>query len=133
MKKDITYYSVVGIFFLAIIFSVRHIVNTTRIFIGYEESISPVEILWDIDREDSILRVEDPMYLANNYFLSEDQKSRLIESADSLVIAEVYSDSTENKGSILNLRAPYVLWKNPKNDTIKVFKNERMLMFIKKD
>jgi len=130
MKKGlIAYYGIVLFFFLIILFSVRYIVNTTRIFIGYEESINPVEIFWDIDDKDSILRVQDPLYMTKDYYLTKEHQNKIKE--DSALTAQLFHDSVPNKGSIMNLKPPFVLWKSPKNDTVKIFKNEKTLRFVK--
>lgn len=134
MKKDlIFYYAIVALFFLVILFSVRYIVNTTRVFVGYEEAINPVEIKWEVDKVDSVLRVQEPVYLANNYYICKTQSQEYFSENDSIIVMELFSDSIVNKGSFLNLKPPYILWKNPKNDTLKVFKNERTLKFVKID
>ena len=134
MKKDLLfYYTIVLLFFVIIIFSVRYIVNTTRVFVGYEESINPIEIKWEIDAADSVLRVQDPVYLANNYYICNSQSRHYFKEKDSILVDELFSDSIANRGSVLNLKPPYILWKNPKNDTLKVFKNDRTLKFVKID
>lgn len=132
MKKDlIIYYAIVASFFITIILSVRYIVNTTRVFVGYEESVNPVEIKWQVDEVDSVLRVQEPMYLANNYYICKTHDIKSFTKNDSVIVKELFSDSIANKGSVLNLKPPYILWKTAKNDTIKVFKNEKMLKFVK--
>lgn len=131
MKNDrIIYYSIVVIFFLSILFSVRYVVNTTRIIIDYEQNINPTEIFWEVDKSDSTLRIQEPLYLSNNYYLSEKQKNAFYK--DSIIGSQLYADSLPNKGSILNLKPPFVLWKSAKNDTVKVYKNQRTLKFVKK-
>jgi hypothetical protein len=123
MKKGlIGYFSIVLLFFVSILFSVRYIVNTTRIYVGYEEAINPTEIFWNIDSSDSILRVQDPLYLTKDYYLCNSHLERF--KNDSVIMAELFKDSIPNKGSIINLKPPFVLWKNSQNDTIKIFKNE---------
>ncbi|MBS7332572.1 MAG: hypothetical protein KIG88_03115 [Weeksellaceae bacterium] len=134
MKKDLLfYYAIVALFFVVILFSVRYIVNTTRVFVGYEESVNPVEIKWQVDESDSVLRIQEPLYLANNYYICKSQTIETFTKNDSVIVKELFSDSTVNKGSVLNLKPPYVVWKNPKNDTLKVFKNEKTLRFVKAD
>lgn len=128
-KNLLAYYSVVTLFFIAILFSVRYIVNTTRIAIDYESGINPVEISWDINAQDSILRVKEPIYITKEYYLIDSQKEKY--KSDSMITAQLFQDSIPNKGSILNLKPPFVLWKSAMNDTVKVFKNEKTLKFVK--
>ena len=131
MKKDLLFYAISAVFFFVILFSVRYIVNITRIFVDFEEQITPTEIFWEIDSNDSILRIKEPVYMSNNYFLCEKQIEKLSIRKDSVLLKEINNNSTKNKGSILNLRPPYVLWKSAKNDTVKVFKNEELLLFVR--
>ncbi|RLZ11622.1 hypothetical protein [Faecalibacter macacae] len=131
MKKDLIFYAFVALFFFVILFSVRYIVNVTRIFVDFEEKISPIEIFWEIDSNDSILRIKEPIYMSNNYFLCDKQRDKFTLNKDSVLLNEINNEFTENKGSILNLKPPYVLWKSAQNDTVKVFKNEKLLMFVR--
>lgn len=125
----LAYYGVVALFFVAILFSVRYIVNTTRIAVDYESSINPVEIFWEINSQDSVLRVREPLYITKEYRLVDSQKEKF--RADPIIGEQLYSDSVSNPGSILNLEPPFVMWKSAKNDTVKVFKNEKTLKFVK--
>lgn len=130
MKNErVAYYSIVAIFFLVILFSVRYIVNTTRILVDYEQQITPTEIFWEINKNDSTLRIKEPVYLTKSYYLSELQREAFKDNNE--IYQELYHDSVPNKGSILNLKPPFILWKNNKNDTIRVFKNLKTLKFIK--
>lgn len=123
------YYSLVLLIFTVLLFSVRHIVNTHRIIISSEELIDPVSIFWEVDKSDSLLRVKEPLYLGTNFILIDHQKNKY--ENDSAIYNELFADSIPNKGSVVNLNPPYVLWKLSKNDTIKVFKNNKTLSFVK--
>ncbi|WP_334126632.1 hypothetical protein [Empedobacter brevis] len=132
MKKELIFYYIsVLVFFTVLIFSVRHIVNTTRIFVSYEDGFNPIHIKWNFDPKDSTLRVKDPMYLKNEYYLI-DYKDKSFLKKDTVLYAELYDDSLTNKGNILNIQPPYFLWKEAKNDTLKVFKHSITLKFTKK-
>ena len=132
MKKElILYYIGILIFFTILIFSVRHIVNTTRIFVGYEDGFNPVNIKWNFDEKDSTLRVKDPIYVRNDYYLI-DYKDKAFLKKDTILYAELFEDSLAVKGNVLNLKPPYFLWKEAKNDTLKVFKHNVTLKFTKK-
>ena len=100
MKKELIFYYIgVLVFFTVLIFSVRHIVNTTRIFVSYEDGFNPIHIKWNFDPKDSTLRVKDPMYLKNEYYLI-DYKDRSFLKKDTVLYAELYDDSLTNKGNI---------------------------------
>jgi len=101
------------------------------VVVDYENSISTTEIFWNIDSNDSILRITEPVYVTKHYYLIDLQKQKYKD--DSLIMAELYKDSVPNPGSVLNLKPPFILWKGEKNDTIKVFKNEKTLKFVKRN
>lgn len=131
MKKElILYYIGILVFFTALIFSVRHIVNTTRIFVGYEDAFNPIYIRWSVDERDSTLRIKDPLYLRRGYYLANNSENSLKEK-DSILYASLYNDSLIiNKGSALNVAPPFYIWKEAKNDTLKIFKNGTTLKFV---
>ncbi|WP_413533840.1 hypothetical protein [Empedobacter brevis] len=132
MKKELVlYYIGILVFFASLIFSVRHIVNTTRIFVGYEDGFNPINIKWNFDEKDSTLRVKDPIYLTNDYYLI-DYTDKTFLKKDSILYAELFEDSLNIKGNVFNLKPPYFLWKEAKNDTLKVFKHNITLKFTKK-
>ncbi|WP_291046752.1 MULTISPECIES: hypothetical protein [unclassified Empedobacter] len=118
-------------FFTVLIFSVRHIVNTTRIFVGYDDGFNPINIKWNFDKKDSTLRVKDPIYVRSDYYLI-DYKDKAFLKKDTVLYAELFEDSLAVKGNVLNLKPPYFLWKETKNDTLKVFKHNITLKFTKK-
>ena len=122
-------FSVISIF-LFILFSVRYIVNSNKIYVDFEEKVDPVQIYWQMDSEDSILRIKEPLYLKDNYYLAENQKQKL--TKDSIYINEISHDSISISGSLMNIKPPYILWKDAKNDTIKVFKSEFTYKFVRK-
>lgn len=132
MKKELIFYYIgILVFFTILIFSVRHIVNTTRIFVSYEDGFNPIHIKWNVDAKDSTLRVKDPMYLKNEYYLI-DYKDKSFLEKDTVMYAEMFDDSLATKGNILNIQPPYFIWKDAKNDTLKVFKRSITLKFTKK-
>ena len=130
MKWNITfYYITVCLFFVLILFSVRHIVNTNRVIISSEESINPTEIFWGMDEEDTLIRIKDPLYLPSTFYLCKGQVLKY--KSDEELTSQLFGDSVVKKGSIINLRPPYVLWKSANNDTIKVYKDSKTLNFVK--
>lgn len=123
------YYLIVVVIFSGILFSVRHVVNSNRIIVSSEELINPTSIYWDVDEEDSLLRIKDPLYVDKEFVLTKMQFEKY--KSDSLIYNELYSDTTPNKGALINLQPPFVLWKSGMNDTIKVFKAGKTLNFVK--
>ncbi len=128
----IFYYIGVLVFFVVLIFSVRHLVNTTRIFVGYESGFNPVHVKWNFEKRDSTLRIKDPIYLRKDYYLIKYHDQSFIEH-DSLLYADLFSDSVVNKGNALNIEPPYFIWKEPKNDTLKIFQRNITLKFTRRD
>ena len=130
MKLGSIFYAIsVTTIFLFILFSVRYIVNTNKIYIDYEERVDPVQIFWQMDVSDSSLRVKEPLYLKDNYFIAKNQLHKLIK--DSVYINEISDDSVSKPGSIMNIKPPYILWKDAKSDTIKVFKSDYTYKFVR--
>ena len=123
------YYVTVFVFFCCILFSVRYIVNANRIIIGTEEIINPTEIFWDVNPSDSLLRVKEPLFLDKTFILSKHQVKKY--KQDSIIYAELYEDTIPNKGALINMQPPFIMWKTKKNDTIKVYKNGMSLNFVK--
>lgn len=130
MRKDSVFYALcVCSIFLLILFSVRHIVNTNKIYVDYEEKVDPVQIFWAMDVSDSSLRLKEPLYIKDNYFIAENQIFKL--KKDSIYINEINNDSIRKAGSLLNINPPYVLWKDAKSDTVKVFKSHYTYKFVR--
>lgn len=131
MKWNITfYYITVCLFFVLIIFSVRHIVNTNRVIVSAVESINPTEIFWEMNEEDTLIRIKDPLYLPSSFYLCPLQTKKYEKDKD--LTQQLFGDSIAKKGSIINLKPPYVLWKAANNDTIKVYKDSKTLNFVKR-
>lgn len=129
MKKGlILYYIGVFVFFTVLIFSVRYVVNTTRMFVSFETGFNPVLIKWDIDKSDSTLRIKEPIFLRKDYQLIKYDDNSFIQN-DSVLFADLESDSIPNKGNLLNIQPPYYIWKEANNDTLKVFKHGVTLKF----
>ena len=129
-SRIILYYISVLSFFVIILGTVYYIVNTTRVLVNYEDYISPTEIMWEVDPEDSTLRIKDPVYITNDYKLVDHQYFKI--KQDTLIFDQLYNDTIYAKGCLMNLKPPYILWKSRNNDTVKVIKNEMTLKFIKK-
>ena len=98
MKKElIIYYLGVVIFFVALLFSVRHLVNTTRVFVGYEDSFSPTLIKWRLDEKDSTLRIKDPLYLKKDYYLIDYKNDKFIKNQITNIAGTIKLLSTTNQ------------------------------------
>ncbi len=132
MKKELLFYYVgVVVFLVVLLFSVRHLVNTTRIFVDNEDGFNPILVKWNLDEKDSTLRIKDPLYLKKDYFLIGYKNDSFIKN-DTVLYADLMSDSLVNKGCVLNVQPPYYIWKEAKNDTLKIFKQNVTLKFTKK-
>ena len=84
-----------------------------------------------MDDKDSTLRVKDPLYLKKDYYLIDYKDTSFIKN-DTVLYADLFSDSLKNKGSVMNIKPPYYIWKDQNNDTLKIFKHNITLKFIKK-
>lgn len=131
MKKElILYYIGILVFFTVLIFSVRHVVNTTRIFVGNQDGFNPIYIKWSVDERDSTLRIKDPLYLKKGYYLA-DNSDKFLKEKDPIIYEDLFNDSlVADKGSALNVKPPFYIWKEANNDTLKFFKNGTTLKFV---
>lgn len=128
LKRKIFYWFSVGFILVFILITVRYIVNHTRIFVNYEIEIDPIVINWERE-SDSMVRIKDPIYVRNDFFLIEYPDDNQYIKEDSVLYEELFHGQ-KNKGSLLNLSTPYTLWKSRYNDTIHVYKNKRHLKFV---
>jgi len=78
---------------------------------------------------DSTIRIKEPVYLNKDYYLIDYKENNDFIKEDSALYRDLYLDSI-NRGSIINLKTPYNIWKNKYNDTIHVFKNRKHLKFV---
>ncbi|WP_068596873.1 hypothetical protein ACF3NR_07010 [Vaginella massiliensis] len=126
-KESLLYWILVLSMLVGILFTVRYIVNHTRIYVNYEVGISPKVINWEME-SDSTIRIKEPIYLTKDYYLIPYKDDAFLKE-DADLYNELMNDSV-NKGSILNISSPYNIWKNPNNDTIHVYKNKKHLKFV---
>lgn len=111
---------------VALVFMVRFVLNSSKVFITEEMIINPLEIKWGFERDGS-LRVNDPFYL--------DTKATLIKNSidwvknDSTLQLELLED-LENINHLKDVNHPYLLWKNKNSDTIHLLKNSTYLSFL---
>lgn len=111
---------------VALVFMVRFVLNSSKVFITEEMIINPLEIKWGLERDGS-LRVNDPFYL--------DTKATLIKNSidlvknDSTLQLELLED-LENINHLKDVNHPYLLWKNKNSDTIHLLKNNTYLSFL---
>lgn len=115
---------------MTILFSVRHVVNSNRIIIDSEEKIDPTSIYWTLEENDSLLRISDPLYLNKTFYLTKNHQEKF--KNDTAIQKELYAENIPNKGSLINLSPPFVVWKKGKNDTIMVVKDNKNLSFVKR-
>ena len=111
---------------VALVFMVRFVLNSSKVFITEEMMINPLEIKWGLERDGS-LRVNDPFYL--------DTKATLIKNSidwvknDSTLQLELLED-LEKINYLKDVNHPYLLWKNNNSDTIHLLKNNTYLSFL---
>lgn len=119
------YWIMVLTIFVALIFLVRFVLNSSKIYVDKSTVIHPYFIEWDLERDGS-LRINEPYFLDTRAtFIPKDLEKLQLDSS-------IYTPLIENSrdGSKLSdLTKPYLLWKNANSDTIHVLKNNIHLNF----
>lgn len=118
----IVYWITVFLIFIALIFMVRFVLNSSKVYVEKSTLINPYMIEWSLERDGS-LRINEPFYLKTN--------AKLIDGD----LTDAFSDSSlfTNNGSeriLKNLKSPYLIWKNAESDTIHVLKNNVAMHFL---
>lgn len=118
----IIYWITVFLIFIALIFMVRFVLNSSKVYVEKSTLINPFMIEWSLERDGS-LRINEPFYLKTDAKLIDDD------------LTDVFSDSslfTNNSPEriLKNLNSPYLIWKNAESDTIHVLKNNVAMHFL---
>lgn len=121
-----TYWIMVCAILVALIFMVRFVLNSSKVFVTEEMIINPLEIKWGLEKDGS-LRVNDPFYLNTNVTLI--QNSIDFYKNDSSREKEELLENIEEINYLKDVKHPYILWKNKNSDTIYLLKNNVYLSF----
>jgi len=118
----IVYWITVFLIFITLIFMVRFVLNSSKVYVEKSTLINPFMIEWSLERDGS-LRINEPFFLKTDAKLIDDD------------LSDVFNDSSLfiNKDSdriLKNLKSPYLIWKNAESDTIHVLKNNVAMHFL---
>jgi hypothetical protein len=119
------YWVMVVTIFIALIFLVRFVLNSSKIYVDESTAINPFVIEWSLERDGS-LRINEPYYLDTRAKFIEQNLDKL--QVDSSIYVPLISD-TKTESSLADIKHPYLLWKNANSDTIHVLKNNIHLNF----
>lgn len=115
----------VMIIFVALIFLVRFVLNSSKIYVDKSTAIDPYYIEWDLERDGS-LRINEPYFLDTNCSFIEKDLGKL--KVDSSIYVPLVQEA--KFGSTLkDIEKPYLIWKHANSDTIHVLKNNILLNF----
>lgn len=124
------YWIMVCAILIALVFMVRFVLNSSKIFVTEEMSIHPLEIKWGLERDGS-LRVNDPFYLNTESSLIQTNVD--LDKNDSVQKANLLED-LKGINYLKDVNQPYLLWKNKNSDTIHLLKNNvYMNFYLKQD
>ncbi|MBA5629255.1 hypothetical protein HU137_05660 [Moheibacter sp. BDHS18] len=113
------YWFMVISIFVALVFMVRFVLNSSKVFVDNEIEIYPMLVEWGLERDGS-LRINEPYFLNTDLeLIAESQDSTLLDS--NLNIVEI--------ASLKDLEKPYLIWKHAESDTIQVLKDNVLLKF----
>lgn len=115
----------VMIIFVALIFLVRFVLNSSKIYVDKSTAINPYYIEWDLERDGS-LRINEPYFLDTNCNFIEKDLDKL--KLDSSIYVPLVQE-TKFGGSLQDIEKPYLIWKHANSDTIHVLKNNILLNF----
>lgn len=112
--------------FIALIFMVRFVLDSSRIYVDKTTLINPYYIEWNVDKDMS-LRLNDPYYIATakHKFIRKDLDKLELDTS-------IYNPlllRTKTGGSLADIPQPYLIWKKANNDTVHVLKNNILLNF----
>ncbi|MDD3458270.1 MAG: hypothetical protein PHO74_02195 [Weeksellaceae bacterium] len=123
------YWVMVFLILVSLIFMVRFVLNSSKIYVEKSTVIHPYLIEWSLERDGS-LRINEPYYLRTDIKPIKDQLKTPIE--DSLIFIHSTQEDRETV-SFRSLEPPYLIWKNENSDTIHVLKNNISLKFLMTD
>ena len=111
---------------VSLIFLVRFVLNSSKIYVEKSTVINPYYIEWSLERDGS-LRINEPYFLKTNAkFIPEElDKLKLDTSIYNPLILESKTGST-----IADISKPYLIWKRANSDTIHIVKNNILLKFL---
>ncbi len=119
------YWLMVLTIFIALIFMVRFVLNSSKIFVDKETPINPYYIEWGLERDGS-LRINEPYFLNTNCeFIQKDLDKLKVDSSIYFALVQ----DTKSGGTLKDIEKPYLIWKHAKSDTIHVLKNNILLNF----
>lgn len=98
--------------FVALVFMVRFVLNSSKVFVSKEIAIHPMQVEWGLERDGS-LRINEP------YFLKTDCE----------LILEKPNSTNQDKQTLKDMENPYLIWKHAESDTIHVLKNNVLFQF----
>lgn len=113
------YWIMVVSIFIALVFMVRFVLNSSKVFVDRSTAINPYFIEWGLERDGS-LRINEPYFLKTNCpLISETQDSSQIDTA--------FHEKTIRV--LRELEKPYLIWKHAESDTVHVLKNNVQFKF----
>lgn len=119
------YWLMVLVIFVALIFLVRFVLNSSKIYVDKSTAINPYYIEWDLERDGS-LRINEPYFLNTKcVFIEKDLDKLKVDSS-------IYTPLILNPkfgGTLQDIEKPYLIWKLANNDTVHVLKNNILLNF----
>ncbi len=113
------------IIFIALIFLVRFVLNSSKIYVDKSTSINPYYIEWDLEKDGS-LRINEPYFLDTHCTFIEKDLDKL--KVDSSIYVPLVLEAKFG-GTLQDIERPYLIWKHANNDTIHVLKNNILLNF----
>gem|GEM_PF-823234 len=118
------YWIMVLSIFVALVFMVRFVLNSSKVFVSKDLAIHPMQIEWGLERDGS-LRINEPYFLRTDCELMSEKPNS--ENPDS--ISPINSPTIVSKNTLKDLEYPYLIWKHAKSDTIHVLKNNVLFHF----
>lgn len=110
---------------MALIFLVRFVLNSSKVFVDKSTPINPFYIDWDLERDGS-LRINEPYFLATDIsFIKSDLEKLKIDSSIYIPLIE----ESNSGGTLRDIKKPYLIWKHANNDTVHVVKNNILMKF----
>lgn len=116
------YWLMVLTIFVALIFMVRFVLNSSKVFVDKSTTIHPLHIEWGLERDGS-LRINEPYFLKTDCTFIKENLDQPKTDSTSLV------DDLNTLATLKEIKKPYLLWKNAESDTIHVLKNNVLLNF----
>ena len=111
--------------FIALVFLVRFVLNSSKIYVDESTVINPFYIEWSLERDGS-LRINEPCFLDTRAPLI-DQDLISLQKDSSIYHSLILKSNSES--TLRDISKPYLLWKNANSDTLHVLKNNVHLSF----